>query len=102
MTRLALLRAPIVVFLLVATLRLDAAERMVPGQWEFTMTTKGASHSSKSCVDAVKKYYPELAVDWYSLWGCATAQAMTTALTVMRAVLGVELAHGVPLVAGCQ
>jgi hypothetical protein len=51
-TRLALLRASIVVFVLVATARLDAAERMVPGQWEFTMTTKGASHSSKSCVDA--------------------------------------------------
>jgi Protein of unknown function (DUF3617) len=38
--------------LLAASARLDAAERMVPGQWEFTMTTKGASHSSKYCVDA--------------------------------------------------
>jgi Protein of unknown function (DUF3617) len=30
--------------------RLQAAERMTTGQWEFTMTMKGASHSSKSCV----------------------------------------------------
>jgi hypothetical protein len=32
--------------------RLQAAERMTLGQWEFTMTTKGESHVSKYCVDA--------------------------------------------------
>jgi hypothetical protein len=55
-SRLESSRAPIVVaglaVLLVASAWLDAAERMVPGQWEFMMTTKGASHSSKYCVDA--------------------------------------------------
>jgi len=40
------------VLLLAAGSRLDAADRMTPGQWEFTMTTKGESHVSKSCVDA--------------------------------------------------
>jgi Protein of unknown function (DUF3617) len=45
-------RAPwrlLVVVLGLAT-RLQAAERMTPGQWEYTMTTKGESHVSKSCV----------------------------------------------------
>jgi hypothetical protein len=37
--------------LLAAAARLHAAERMTPGQWEFTMTTKGESHVSKYCVD---------------------------------------------------
>ena len=37
--------------LFVTSLRLDGAERMTPGQWEFTTTTNGASHSSKYCVD---------------------------------------------------
>jgi hypothetical protein len=40
------------VVLLVTAARLDAAARMVLGQWEFTMTTKGAGHSSKYCFDA--------------------------------------------------
>ena len=39
------------VVLLVTAAQLDAAERMTPGQWEFTMTTNGASPSSKYCVD---------------------------------------------------
>lgn len=38
--------------LLVAAARLDAADRMAPGQWEFVMTTKGESHTAKYCVDA--------------------------------------------------
>ena len=38
--------------LLAASSRIEAADRMTLGQWEFTMTTKGESHVTKSCVDA--------------------------------------------------
>lgn len=42
-----------VAFLLVSAAGLDAAERMAPGQWEFTMTTRGESRPTTYCVDAV-------------------------------------------------
>ncbi len=32
--------------------RLHAAERMTPGQWEFTVTTRGESRTSKACLSA--------------------------------------------------
>jgi hypothetical protein len=35
---------------LVISTSLYAAERMQPGQWEFTLTTDGASHTSAHCV----------------------------------------------------
>jgi Protein of unknown function (DUF3617) len=38
------------VVLLFAGARLDAADRMVPGQWEFTMTTNGETSSVKTCI----------------------------------------------------
>ena len=46
-----------------------------------SMLTPPEDPRSKSCIDAIKKYYPDLAIDWFSLWGCATAQVTTTALT---------------------
>jgi len=58
MSRSNSLRAPIVlskvlvrslgVVLLFAAARLDAGDRMVPGQWEFTMTTNGETSSVKT------------------------------------------------------
>jgi hypothetical protein len=42
----------LLVVLLGASGRVDAADRMTLGQWEFTMTTKGEAHVSKYCVDA--------------------------------------------------
>jgi len=45
-------RAPwgLLVVVLGLAARLQAAERMTPGQWKYTMKTKGESHVSKSCV----------------------------------------------------
>jgi ABC-type branched-subunit amino acid transport system substrate-binding protein len=56
----------------------DAANNHLIGT---SMITPPDDPRSKSCVDAIKKYAPDLAIDWYSLWGCATAQVTTTALT---------------------
>src|SRR5947199_2515235 len=36
--------------ILAATPPLRAADRMAAGQWEFTMTTDGASHSASHCI----------------------------------------------------
>jgi Protein of unknown function (DUF3617) len=33
---------------------LDAAERMISGQWEFTMTTDGSTRTSKQCMTPEK------------------------------------------------
>jgi branched-chain amino acid transport system substrate-binding protein len=40
----------------------------------------GSEEKSATCVAALKEHAPDLAVDFFSLWGCATAQIMTTAL----------------------
>lgn len=57
---------------------LDVANNRLIGT---SMVTPPEDPNSKSCVDAIKKHTPPVAVDWYSLWGCAVAQAATTALT---------------------
>ena len=38
------------VVLLVVAARLDAADRMVPGQWEYKTTTNGETGSTKTCI----------------------------------------------------
>ncbi len=52
MSRIVDAKSTLLVVLLAAWSRVEAADRMAPGQWEFTMTTKGVAHVSKYCVDA--------------------------------------------------
>ena len=52
MSRFVNAKTTLLVVLLAAGSRVEAADRMALGQWEFTMTTKGVAHVSKYCVDA--------------------------------------------------